>query len=146
MTLRPEVIRERLHKLRTVLRNLATMSGVPQETFVADFRHQWMAERGLQLAAEAIFDIGNHVLAGDLNVSATSYEDVLIKLGERQVVSQALVAKLRGLGGFRNVLVHAYLDVDVARVHEYLTTRLDHFIAFTEEIECYLEERSARGT
>ena len=88
-----------------------------------------------------MFDVGNHLLAGALNLHATDYEDVLRRLGEQGVISPGLVAKLRGLGGFRNVLVHGYLDVDVGRVHEYLTTRLDDFAKFADEVESWLASR-----
>lgn len=73
MTLRPEVVRERLRKLREVVRNLETLRDIESAEFVASFRHYWLAERGLQLAAECLLDIGNHVLAGQLNVHPTDY-------------------------------------------------------------------------
>lgn len=141
MTLRPEAVRERLRKLRVVIRNLREIARVDRPLFVADFHHHWLAERGLHLAAEAMFDVGNHVLAGALNLHATDYEDVLRRLGEQGVISPDLRAKLRGLGGFRNVLVHGYLDIDVGRVHEYLTTRLDDFAKFADEVEGWLANR-----
>lgn len=141
MTLRPEAVRERLRQLRVVIRNLLEIAAVDRGRFVADFHHHWLAERGLHLAAEAMFDVGNHVLAGALNVHATDYEDVIRHLGEQGVISSELRARLRGLGGFRNVLVHGYLEIDVGRVYEYLTTRLDDFAKFAQEVEAWLVRR-----
>lgn len=135
MTLRPEVARERLRKLREVLRNLEEVRAVSLEEFVASFRHHWLAERGLQLAAEAVFDIGNHLLAARFNVHPTDYEDVLRRLAEHGVISRDLRDRLRGLGGFRNILVHEYLDIDQARVYEYLQTRLSDFDLLAGELE-----------
>ena len=137
MTLRPEVARERLRKLREVLRNLEEIRSVPEEEFVASFRHHWLAERGLQLAAEAAFDIGNHLLAARFNVHPANYEDVLRRLAEHGVISRDLQDRLRGLGGFRNVLVHEYLDIDQARVYEYLQTRLSDFDLLADELEAF---------
>ena len=145
MTLRPTAVHERLHKLRQVLRNLEHVREVPEEEFLASFRHYWLAERGLHLAAEIVFDIGNHVLANRYNVHPSDYEDVLQKLASQGVITPELRAKMRGLGGFRNVLVHAYLDVDEARVYESLHRELDSFVDFAREIEVFLAEDAGEG-
>lgn len=138
MTLRPEVIRERLRKLREVLRNLEEIQAVPKEDFLSSFRHYWLAERGLHLAAEAAFDIGNHILAGHFNVHPSDYEDVLNRLAGQSVISRDLRERLRGLGGFRNVLVHAYLQIDEERVYESLHEELGGFDDYAAEIEAFL--------
>lgn len=139
MTLRPAVVHERLRKLREVLRNLESLREVPRQEFVSSYRHYWLAERGLQLAAEALFDIGNHILAGHFNVHPSDYEDVLERLAGQAVISPPLRERLRGLGGFRNVLVHGYLDIDEGRVYGSLHGELDAFDAFAVEIEAFLE-------
>ncbi len=139
MTLRPAVVRERLRKLREVVRNLESLQSIERADFTVSFRHYWLAERGLQLAAECLLDIGNHILAGQFNVHPSDYEDVVRKLAEHRVVSEELRQDLRGLGGFRNLLVHEYQDIDLDRVYDYLQTGLGSFKAFAEEIEAFLE-------
>ncbi|MGH9379087.1 MAG: type VII toxin-antitoxin system HepT family RNase toxin [Thermoanaerobaculia bacterium] len=106
---------------------------------MASFRHYWLAERGLQLAAEALLDSGNHVLVAHFNVSPSDYEDVITQLGEQGVLTPALRDRLRGLGGFRNVLVHGYVDIDRERVYDTLQEELDDLIAFADELEAFLE-------
>ncbi len=100
MTLRPAAIRERLRKLREVLRNLEEVRGVPREEFLASFRHHWLAERGLQLAAETVFDIGNHLLAGHFNLHASDYEDVLDRLAAQGVITAQLRERAAWVGRF----------------------------------------------
>ena len=140
MTLRPAAIRERLRKLREILHNLDEVQNVPREEFIASFRHYWLAERSLQLAAETVFDIGNHLLAGHFNLHASDYEDVLDRLVGQGVISARLREDLRGLGGFRNVLVHGYLEIDEDRVYRSLQEELAGFDDFAREIERFLEE------
>jgi len=141
MTLRPEVVLERLRKLRSVVRNLSAYRAIDPQTFSADFRSQWVVERGLQLAAEVVFDIGNHVLSGALNVTPQDYRDVIARLTEHGVITAELGDRLHGLGGFRNLLVHAYLDIDSRRVYEFVRTRLDDFTDFAEQIEGWLDKQ-----
>jgi uncharacterized protein YutE (UPF0331/DUF86 family) len=74
-------------------------------------------------------------------VHPTNYEDVIRRLGEQGVVSDELCRDLRGLGGFRNILVHGYLDIDAGRVYEFLTTRLGQLARCADEIEDYLMRR-----
>ena len=139
MTLRAETIRERLRKLREVLSNLQDVRKVPPKEFLASYRHYWLAERGLQLAAEAVFDIGNHILAGHFNLHSSNYEDLIKRLAGQGVLSAQLREKLRGLGGFRNVLVHGYLDIDMDRVLSILHEELESFEAFAQATEAWLE-------
>lgn len=47
---------------------------------------------------------------------AEDYEDILDRLASNRVISAGLREQLVGLGGFRNVLVHGYLELDPERV------------------------------
>jgi uncharacterized protein YutE (UPF0331/DUF86 family) len=111
---------------------------VPKQDFVASYRHYWLAERGLQLAAETVFDIGSHILAGHFNVHPNTYEDVLEHLARQGVLTPDVRESLRGLGGFRNILVHEYLDIEEERVYQALQEETASFDAFADEIEAFL--------
>lgn len=114
MVLRPEAVRERLRKLEEVISGLEGLVGRKR----SGLRDEWATERGLQLAAELLFDIGNHVLTAQFGVNAKDYEDVLEQLATRGVIDATLRERFRGLGGFRNILVHDYLPLDTAKVAE----------------------------
>ncbi len=138
MVLRPDVVRERLAALGGYVLRLREVARTPRDEFIADWRATWLAERGLQLAAEAVFDVANHVLAGALNEQATDHEDSLKRLAARGILSAGLGERLRGLGGLRNVLVHRYLEIDPGRVFDHVEKALRDFPDFISEIETYL--------
>jgi uncharacterized protein YutE (UPF0331/DUF86 family) len=50
---------------------------------------------------------------------------------------------MRGLGGFRNVLVHAYLEIDEERVYDSLHDEAGAFDQFAHEIESFLDRVDA---
>lgn len=50
-------------------------------------------------------------------------------------MSGELAERLADAAGQRNILVHLYLDVDPALVHETITGELDAFDRFAERIE-----------
>lgn len=141
MILRTELLRQRLDHLRSITRRLGEIREVDRDEFLASYQRQWVAERGLQLAAQAVFDIGTHILSGHFNVHPSDYEDVIRLLAERQVISGDLEERLRGLGGFRNILVHGYLEIDAGRVHQFLLNESGVFRDFAAEIERWLAHR-----
>jgi uncharacterized protein YutE (UPF0331/DUF86 family) len=137
LVLRPEAVRERLLRLEEVLSRLEELrrEGVDPR---GDFRQAWLAERGLQLAAEIALDLGNHILSAHFGVSAKDYEDVLTQLAACGVIDSDLRERFRGLGGFRNLLVHGYLKLDAERVAQVLADAPERFSALAHAIRGWL--------
>jgi uncharacterized protein YutE (UPF0331/DUF86 family) len=100
-------------------------------------------ERGLHLGCEIALDVGNHVLAGAFSRTPETYEQILDALAAEAVLSAGLRAELTGLGGFRNVLVHDYLDVDPERVIAALARVPERFETFAAELHRWLATRPA---
>ena len=136
MVLKPKAVRARLLKLEEVISRLEELhaAGVNQ-----DFRDIWAVERGLQLAAEVVFDIGNHILSAHFGVSAEDYEDILEQLSRQDVISDALRGRLKGLGGFRNILVHDYLRLDPEVVTDKLTSSPVDFSEFARAVRLWMD-------
>ena len=49
--------------------------------------------------------------------SPTTYGDAFRRLGDAGVIDPQLAARLGRAAGFRNLIVHAYADLDLERVH-----------------------------
>ena len=139
MVLRPEAVRERLLKLEEVISKLAEIGRLGAATLRVNFRDAWVAERGLQVGAESIFDIGNHVLSAHFGVSPKDYEDIVVQLGAHGVIDEGLQHRLKGLGGVRNILVHGYLRVDPDRVAGVLAKAPADFSDFAAAVRRWLE-------
>jgi uncharacterized protein YutE (UPF0331/DUF86 family) len=146
VVLRPEALRERLLKLEEIISRLRDAAQTDRAALRVNFRDAWAAERGLQLGAEVIFDIGNHVLSAHFGVSPKDYEDIIAQLFQHGVIDEALRARLKGLGGFRNVLVHGYLRVDPDRVADYLATAPADFSEFARQIRDWLTRTTGDGS
>jgi uncharacterized protein YutE (UPF0331/DUF86 family) len=138
MTVEPDVVRRKLLEIEETLGHLRSWSPVTVEALESDRRLRWAVERGLQVAAEALFDVGAHVLAAEFRETADEYRDIPRRLAARQVLSPATAQSLDGLAGFRNVLVHDYADVDLERVVAGLA-RLGDFDAFVADVERWLQ-------
>ena len=137
-----QLVRRHLIALDDALANLRRHRGTTLEVLRSDRDVSWAVERGLQLCAQNVLDIATHLVAS-AGRDAPDYASALDELGRIGIVPADHVARIRGIAGFRNVLVHAYLDVDLARVHELLTTRLEDFEAFASHIERHLAQTDA---
>lgn len=141
MTLRPHALEARLRRLTQVTRRLRRYRERGSDQLARDEELQWLVERGLQLGCEIVLDTANHVLAGAFGRSTETYEQLLDSLAAEEVMSPELRADLRGLGGFRNVLVHGYLEIDPARVTAALEKAPEQFERFATELHAWLSRR-----
>jgi uncharacterized protein YutE (UPF0331/DUF86 family) len=137
LVVKTDLLRERLAALRATIERLRVLRGRD----ATDPAAEWAVERGLQIAAQSIFDIGNHVLSGGFGDRPAEYAQIPARLAQQGVISDGLSAKLQGLAGFRNLLVHDYARVDPARVQALLRDRLDDLLTFTEEVEQWLDDQ-----
>ena len=134
MPVRAEIVRKKLLDIGESLGRLHSWLPVTVERLESDLMLQWVVEHGLQIAAEALFDVGSHILAGEFHESVDEYRDIPGRLRAHSVLSEATSRRLDGLAGFRNVLVHEYADVDLRRVHAGLD-RLGDFDAFLADVD-----------
>ena len=137
----PAIVRRHLFALDAAVQNLRKHRGKTVESLRTDRDTLWSVERGLQLCAQNVLDIATH-LAAAAGHDAPDYAAALDELGRMGVLPAEFLSRFRGIAGFRNVLVHAYLEVDPARVHELLNERLDDFVQFSQYVETHLARQS----
>jgi len=139
MVLEREIVQERLKELDQILQELYKYQATTWEMLQADLSQRWIVERGLIAAASVIFDIADHILAGHFGFYAETYEGSLEGLREKKVISQTLYDQIRGLGGFRNILIHRYVRIDPQEVASNLRKGLRVFPQFAAEILSWLD-------
>lgn len=121
---RAEVIRRRLQKLDEYLSILERLREYRLEEFLAEPERYGSAERFLQLAIEALLDIGSHLIAELGLGSIESYSDIPKRLAREGYISRELANRWVNMIGMRNILVHEYLDIDRTLVYTVLTDHL----------------------
>ena len=144
MVLRVDAVRARLLKLEEVISRLEEIERAGVATPGGTFRDAWAVERGLQLGAEIVLDVGNHVLSAHFGVSAEDHEDVIAQLERCGVISHELRERLKGLGGFRNILVHDYLRLDPDRVAAHSARAPRDFSDFVVALRAWLKGLQTR--
>ena len=121
---RAEIIRKRLNKLDEYLAVIKKLQRYSFEEFIADPERYGSAERFLHLAIEALIDMGNHVIADSELGVVNWYSDIPKILAEKEFISSELEEKWISMIGFRNTLVHEYIDIDREIVYDVLQNNI----------------------
>jgi uncharacterized protein YutE (UPF0331/DUF86 family) len=82
-----------------------------------------------------------HILSSHFGVFANTYEESLASLHQHQVISESLYSEIKGLGGFRNVLVHLYQEIDPQQVFDSYHKALTVFPQFAAEILVWINQQ-----
>jgi uncharacterized protein YutE (UPF0331/DUF86 family) len=130
-------VRRHLLALDEVLVELARHQGRSVDILHQDSTERWAVERGLHLCVQGVLDIATHLCAS-AGRDVPDYTTAIDELGRLGIVPVELARKLRPLAGFRNVLVHGYLKLDLARVHEVLNRHLDDVREFAREVNAHV--------
>lgn len=115
-----DALSSRLDALESYLAELRSFERHSREEFVREPALHHLAERFLHLSCECVLDIAHHVIAEQGYRQATTYKDAMEVLSEEGLIDASLGERLKGWMGFRNVLVHFYLDIDHGRSYDAL--------------------------
>ena len=131
-------IQSRLTKLDQYSRILRELQSTDREQFVTDYHLYGLAERYLHLSIECLLDTSNMIVSGLGLRKPERYQDAVDILAEAGVLSPDLSRKLRGVAGFRNILVHEYLEIDRDLVYQYLQYHLGDLEVFAREVLTFI--------
>lgn len=135
-----EGITSRLRKLDEYTNYLKQLQELSEPDFLGDFRLFGAAERYLQLSIECLLDMGQMIIAGLGLQKPEKHQEVIEILAEAEIVSHDLAERLEGAAGFRNILVHDYLDIDRHIVYRTLQDDLDDIQDFAAAMAKFVTE------
>jgi uncharacterized protein YutE (UPF0331/DUF86 family) len=125
-------IERRLEKLSVCLQKLEPFKKQKKEELLGDPYLQDIIERNLEVAAQAVIDIANRIISIDRLEKPRDYYEAILRLGEVGILPIDFAQKLAPIAGFRNILVHSYLDINwdevynnLSQIHD-LTRYMDH--------------------
>lgn len=136
----PIVVRRHLAAMRQTVEVLRGHEGRTVALLRVDPEERWMVERGLQLCAQNALDVSTHIAVG-MGRDVPDYASAVDVLADISVLPRPFAADFRGMAGFRNIIVHGYLDVDIEVLHQVLNERLNDFVEFEKLVEQFLRIR-----
>lgn len=115
---------------------------IPEEKLIIDENLYASAERHLQVAIQACLDIANHLVAAlGLERPRKEAGETFFTLAKEKIISQDLARIMKKVVGYRNVLVHEYLEVERHQTYLNIQNGLKDLAKFAQEIEEFLEKR-----
>jgi len=133
-----DTLSTRLSALGTYVAELKTFSKVSRDEFVREPALHHLAERYLHLACESVLDIAQHVISDEGYRQPDSNKQAIEILREEGVLDDALAERLKRWMGFRNLLVHLYLEIDHGRAYDAIVEDLGDFDAFAARMVRFL--------
>ena len=137
-----QVIEAHLQNMEEALTNLGRYQELSLEEFRKDLSLIWIAGKGLEILIQNLLDIGAHILASEIKNDWDDYGEIILKLGHHGIIPMDFSERIQGMAGLRNILIHQYLRVDVAKLYDHLKNRLADFTEFMSYIQQYLGKKS----
>jgi len=136
-----EVIESLCISIRGSLKELSDAQDIDWNKFVKDNRSRRFVERLLQIAIEAMIDIGHHIISDEGFREPQSYRDVFKVLTENGILSEDDLPKYEKIASFRNILVHQYEKIDDSIVYGIFKNNLKDLEEYVAYILSWLEKR-----
>lgn len=128
----------RLSKLKEFVDFLKIYKGITVEELTQSAEKRGAIERYLQLAAEACLDIAELIIADQRLTQPTKASEAIEILGKHNVINPEFSKYFAKIAGFRNILIHEYVDIDYKEVADKVNNRLGDFERFAEEVANFL--------
>lgn len=114
---------------------------IPEDKLITDENLYASAERHLEVAIQASLDIANHIVAA-LGLERPKKEagETYLSLAKEKIISQNLAKTMKKVLGYRNILVHEYLEVERHQTYLNIQEGFKDLVRFAKEIEQFLEK------
>ena len=133
-----EVVLNRIKHLEDNINYLEKINDFDQKTFSSNQDIYYRFERVLHLAVEAVLDLGNHLIADQNLETPDSNRHIFRILFENEIITNELKESLVKMAGFRNILVHDYLDLDRELEYEIIKNNIDDIKEFMRVVLDFL--------
>lgn len=128
----------KLGAIRRFAKKLAVYRGLTEEKLAGDEDTALKVERLFELACEAVLDVSRMMVSDQRYKIPEDSKGYILRLGEEGVLDAEFSKGFAGMAGFRNILVHDYLNIDYKEVADKLN-RLGDFERFASEVAKYYE-------
>ena len=115
----------------------STQSPLP---FEEDYYKQDAIAANLQRACEQSIDVASHIIKKYKLGLPKSTKDCFDILATNNIIPESLSKELKGMVGFRNLLVHQYMEMDINIFKGIIENHLDDLVEFTNICLKYVME------
>lgn len=96
-------------------------------------------ERVSHLIIESVLDVGNAMIDGFIMRDPGSYDDIIDILEDEKVINSSQANDLKGIIGFRKIVVQEYIHINHEQLVTAIRNHLDSIKEFSPSVRSYLE-------
>lgn len=140
-----EAVVPRIDGIRKNIKKLEQLASLPFTKFYPGDNYD-LAQHHLRLALEGVFHICTHLLSRLPGGRAVEYKEVAKKMGELGMVPKDFADRaMVPMAGMRNILVHAYSDIDPKKLHNTIKNHRQDIEKFLKYVKIVLESPEKFG-
>jgi Uncharacterized conserved protein len=129
-----DVLKNKISEIQKYFQLLKNYQNVKKDDLLKDVTLKGAVERYLYLICQATIDFAE-ALISYLNLRTPStYGEIFEILGEQKLISKEMVLKMKKMTGFRNILAHAYGEINIDIMLDVLKKDISDFNLFIKEI------------
>lgn len=140
--LNAESVVARLRTMQRLLDHLIALGPVDRARFEQDYDAQLIAERIVSQLVDLAAAINTHVSAARLREAPHDLQQSFDSAAKSGVVDHELAKALAPSAGLRNVLIHAYLDLDVDRFAASVPLAIEQYGRYVQQVGRWLRDQS----
>jgi len=128
-----EVLKNKLSEIQKYLNIVKNYQDKTKDDLIKDQTLRGAIERYLYLLCQSTIDFAEALISHlDLRRPST-YGEIFEILNEQKIISQEVTLKMKKMTGFRNILTHAYGEINLDIVLEVLQKDIGDFLLFIKE-------------
>lgn len=135
-----ESIQFKVNRIRKNLRELQQMGKLSYHAYIKEEHNKYVVERLLQVAIEAMLDIGSHIIAEEGLGEPLEYRDVFSLLCQAKILPKTKLENYQNMVGLRNRIVHLYETIDHRLIHRFLRKDLSDIETYLRMVVRYLKK------
>ena len=132
----------KLRAMRRLLDELDRIGAVDVDRFARDFSTQLVVERIVSQLVDLAAGINTHVLTTETGESPPDVRRSFTAVADTGLIDHDLAERLAPSAGLRNVLVHAYVDLDLARLVAAVPLASEQYAEYVRQVARWVADRS----
>ena len=136
------VLAAKLRTMRRLLDELERLGPVDAERFGREFGVQLITERIVSQLVDLAASINAHVVAVETGAPPQDARGSFTAASDAGLIDHDLAGRLAPSAGLRNVLVHAYVDLDVALLVAAVPLAAEQYGEYVRQVARWVADRS----
>ncbi len=142
----PETIARRLALIEEMLAALRAVGEVTAADLRSDLMKRGALERFVQVIIDLALEVNGHLVVAVGYPAPKTARESFVAMARAGVLDPELADRLAPTAGFRNVLVHHYVDIDLKLVAEAIVTVVAEYPVYVQQVARFLEGIEEQST